>query len=146
MSSAAPLGPADIERFYDKTKGKVDFLQMYGMTEASPLVLCQTKRCNGGVKIGGSGLLLPNTKAKIVDIDDPSNSNLGINKTGELLIKGPQVMKGYRNNEESTKATIVDDGWLRTGDIGHCDDDGQFFITDRLKELIKVKTNKTILI
>lgn len=141
MSSAAPLGVADIERLHDKTRGKLNFLQMYGMTEASPLILCQSNRIKGGVKIGGSGLLLPDTKAKIVTVDDTENRNLGVHKSGELLIKGRQVMKGYHKNEEATRATIVDDGWLRTGDIGHYDEDGQFFITDRLKELIKVKSN-----
>lgn len=138
MSSAAPLGAADIERFHDKTRGNINFLQMYGLTEASPLILCQSKTLNGGIKIGGSGMLVPNTKAKIVDIDDPNNKNLGPNKSGELIISGPQIMKGYYKNVESTRATIVDDGWLRTGDIAHYDEDGQFYITDRLKELIKV--------
>lgn len=138
MSSAAPLGATDIERFYDKTKEKINFLQMYGMTEASPLILCQSNQINGGVKIGGSGLLLPNTNAKIVVSDDAENKNLGLNKSGELIISGPQIMKGYFKNDEATKEAIVDDGWLRTGDIGHYDEDGQFYITDRLKELIKV--------
>lgn len=138
MCSAAPLGGADIDRFHEKTGGNIDILQMYGLTEASPLILCQSKILSNGIKIGGSGMLLPNTKAKIVDVDDPHNKNLGTNKSGELIIKGPQIMKGYYKNEESTRSTIVDDGWLRTGDIAHYDDDGQFYITDRLKELIKV--------
>lgn len=93
MSSAAPLGAADIERFHEKSKGKVNFLQMYGMTEASPLILCQTDQLKGGVKIGGSGILLPNTKAKIVDANDSTNTCLESHKSGELLIKGPQVFR-----------------------------------------------------
>lgn len=92
MSSAAPLGAADIERFNEKSKGKVNILQMYGMTEASPLILCQTDKLKGGIKIGGSGMLLPNTKAKIVDVNDSTNTCLGPLKSGELIIKGPQVL------------------------------------------------------
>lgn len=92
ISSAAPLGIADIERFLDKTKGKTDFMQLYGMTEASPLVLSQTNNYKGGVKIGGSGILVPNTIAKIVDVNDPDDTGLGPLRSGELIIKGPQVL------------------------------------------------------
>lgn len=57
---------------------------------------------------------------------------------GEVHIRGPQIMQGYHNNAQATKETIDDEGWLKTGDIGYVDEEGQFFITDRLKELIKV--------
>nr|XP_022913350.1 4-coumarate--CoA ligase-like 7 [Onthophagus taurus] len=139
VCSAAPLGVADIEKFFVKTQGKVKFMQIYGMTECSPIILHQSPVLDKGRKVGASGLLVANTLAKIVQVDDPNDTNLGQFENGELLVKGPQVMKGYHNNPEATKATINENGWIRTGDIAYYDEDGQFYITDRLKELIKVK-------
>lgn len=81
----------------------------------------------------------PLTQAKIASIGDPTYRGVGPNVTGELLIRGPNIMKGYHNNEKETNEIIVEDGWLRTGDIGHYDENFNFYITDRLKELIKVK-------
>lgn len=72
-------------------------------------------------------------------MNDPDLKGLGPNEQGELLIRGPQVMLGYLNNKAATDEMIGDGGWLRTGDLAYYDDDGSFFITDRLKELIKVK-------
>merc|ERR1711997_1435875 len=80
--------------------------------------------------------LLPNTEAKIIDIE--SGEALGLNQQGELCIRGPQIMKGYLNNPKATEETIKD-GWLHSGDIAYYDDMDRFFIVDRLKELIKVK-------
>ena len=81
--------------------------------------------------------MLPSTECRIVDPD--TGEDLGVNEDGEIWIRGPQVMKGYLNNEQATTETIDQDGWLHTGDIGHIDDDGHFTIVDRLKELIKYK-------
>jgi len=137
-SGAAPLGSSDVERFNDKSKGKVTFIQMYGMTETSPITHGQTWRIENGLKIGGCGFPVPNTECKFVGLNDETFTPLPANENGELLVRGPQIMKGYLNNQEATANTITPDGWLRTGDIGHYDEDGHFFITDRLKELIKV--------
>ncbi|ONK72839.1 uncharacterized protein A4U43_C04F23790 [Asparagus officinalis] len=82
-------------------------------------------------------MLSPNTEAKIVDPD--TGAALTVNKTGELWIRGPYVMKGYFKNQEATKSTLLDDGWLRTGDLCYIDEDGFLFVVDRLKELIKYK-------
>ncbi|XP_017787261.1 PREDICTED: 4-coumarate--CoA ligase 1-like [Nicrophorus vespilloides] len=139
VSAAAPLGAADINRFQDRTSDRIHLLQIYGMTECAPLSHHQSFLLKDGIKIGGSGIALPNTHCKIVNVDDPDCIGLGPNTSGELLIKGPQVMKGYYNNDKANKDIFVGDGWLRTGDIAHYDEDGHFFITDRLKELIKVK-------
>ena len=103
------------------------------MTESSPVSHVQPSQ---GAVLGGCGHPVPNTIAKIVDIE--TGEALGAHEDGELLVAGPQVMKGYYRNENATESTIID-GWLHTGDIAKYDDDGQFFIVDRLKELIKVK-------
>ncbi|XP_045108231.1 4-coumarate--CoA ligase 4-like isoform X2 [Portunus trituberculatus] len=107
----------------------------FGMTETSPVthVTPKTK-----FVMGSTGVAIPNTLTKIVDLNTgqtlPPNGG-----EGELCVKGPQVMKGYFNNEEATRATIDLEGWLHTGDIAKMDGDRNVFIVDRLKELIKVK-------
>lgn len=93
----------------------------------------------GSKNYGSVGFPTPNTEAKIVRPDDSEFRGLGPNESGELLVRGPQVMLGYHNNEKATKETITPDGWLRTGDIAYYNDKKEFYITDRLKELIKVK-------
>jgi len=131
---AAPFGPALIEKFMEKVApNKVEFREGFGMTESSPLTHLQPGE---NAVLGGCGGPVPNTIAKIVDIE--TREALGPEQDGELLVSGPQVMKGYYRNESATKKTI-EDGWLFTGDIARYDASGQFTIVDRLKELIKVK-------
>uniref|UniRef100_A0A2M4BHT0 Luciferin 4-monooxygenase n=1 Tax=Anopheles marajoara TaxID=58244 RepID=A0A2M4BHT0_9DIPT len=135
FSGAAPMGTPDAERFTARAP-KVEFIQGYGLTETAPVVLMGAL---GGRNYASVGSPCPRTQAKIVDLNDPTNTALGPNCSGELLVRGPQVMKGYHNNRKATEEMIIEGGWLRTGDIAHYDDDLQFYITDRLKELIKVK-------
>merc|ERR1719361_1676024 len=103
------------------------------MTELSPVVL-MTKVSM--FKAGSCGVLLPNTEAKVVSLT--TGETLGPNETGELCFRGPQVMKGYLNNEKATIETIKS-GWLHSGDIATYDEINRIYIVDRLKELIKVK-------
>ena len=72
-------------------------------------------------------------------VDAVTSQPLGRNENGEIWIRGPQVMRGYLNNPDATAAAIDEEGWLHTGDIGYVDDEGFFYIVDRLKELIKYK-------
>jgi len=131
---AAPFGPALIEKFMEKVQpNKVEFREGFGMTESSPITHIQPGE---NAKLGACGGTVPNTIAKIVDIE--TREALGPNQDGELLVSGPQVMVGYYRNESATKKTVID-GWLLTGDIANYDESGQFTIVDRLKELIKVK-------
>ena len=132
VSAAAPLS-AELAIECGKRLG-CEVVQGYGMTELSPVShITPEGRC----KPGSVGIALPNTE---VDIVDPATeSSLGVDEDGEVWIRGPQVMKGYLNNEAATRNTIDDDGWLHTGDIGHVDADGHLFLVDRLKELIKYK-------
>jgi len=132
FSGAAPLG-ADLS---DAVAKRLDCLsvQGFGMTELSP-VSHTTPLARP--KSGSSGVALPNTHCRIVDVE--SGADLPAGREGELWIKGPQVMKGYLNNEKATTETLTPDGWLKTGDIAYIDDDGYMFIVDRLKELIKFK-------
>jgi acyl-CoA synthetase (AMP-forming)/AMP-acid ligase II len=106
----------------------------YGLTEVSPLshasLADSTKNAPGSV-----GYCLPNTECKIVDYT--TGVELGADLEGEIWVRGPQLMKGYAANHEATAEMINSEGWLRTGDIGHCDASGQLFVVDRLKELIK---------
>lgn len=131
---AAPFGPTLIENFMEKVNNdKLVFVEGFGMTEASPVTHMQPRE---GAVLGGCGFPVPNTMAKIVDIE--TDEALGPGETGELMVSGPQVMMGYYRNGKATRKTIVD-GWLKTGDIAKHEESGQFIIVDRLKELIKVK-------
>ncbi|XP_059089856.1 uncharacterized protein LOC131885733 [Tigriopus californicus] len=128
---AAPLGKALIDRFLKKAP-QVKIREGFGMTELSPV---GTITPNKSIVEGSCGLLMPNTEMKIVDLS--TGTNLPSGKRGELCIKGPQVMKGYLDNDKATAQTIKN-GWLHTGDIAYYDDQHYIYIVDRLKELIKV--------
>ena len=104
------------------------------MTEAGGCIIVPTDKADS---IGSCGEVTSRTQAKVVDIN--TGEALGPNQKGELCIYGPQVMKGYYNNEKATSETIDAEGWLHTGDIAVYNEDNQFFVVDRLKELIKVK-------
>ena len=132
FSGAAPLG-AELSNAVGERLNCVS-LQGYGMTELSPVSHVTPVTA---ARPGASGLAVPNTECRIVDIETGEDKPNG--EEGELWIRGPQVMKGYLNNPEATAETITPDGWLRTGDISIIDADGYMFIVDRLKELIKYK-------
>jgi acyl-CoA synthetase (AMP-forming)/AMP-acid ligase II len=132
LSGAAPLS-ADLAIECGQRLG-CEVVQGYGMTELSPVSHATP---DGKFKPGSVGVTVPNTEVNIVD--PATGSPLGIDQDGEVWIRGPQVMKGYLNNDAATKSTIDGDGWLHTGDIGHIDADGHLFVVDRLKELIKYK-------
>lgn len=107
------------------------------MTETSPGILTtRSSSCFEKSSIGSVGKPLPNTEVKIIAVDDVNGTPLGPNEMGELLVKGSQVMKGYFNRPEDKPFL---DGWLKTGDMMYYNEDGYLFITDRLKDLIKVK-------
>ena len=134
FSGAAPLGEELTRECM--TRLGCAIRQGYGMTETSP-VTHSSPGDPAKVKYGSVGVLAPNTECKIVDLE--SGEALGVGEKGEVCVRGPQIMKGYLNNPEATARTIDNDGWLHTGDIGYVDQDGQFFIVDRAKELIKYK-------
>jgi acyl-CoA synthetase (AMP-forming)/AMP-acid ligase II len=132
FSGAAPLS-AELALEAGARLG-CEVVQGYGMTELSPVSHLTGA---GQFKPGSVGKSAPNTESQFVD--PSTGESLGVNQDGELWVRGPQVMLGYLNNDAATKATIDDDGWLHTGDIGHVDEDGHYYIVDRLKELIKFK-------
>ncbi len=134
FSGAAPLGE-DIARAL-ATKLGCPVVQGYGMTEASPVTHLSPTR-NAPMKPGSAGRVVPNTEVRIVDV--VSGAEVEGGKEGELLIRGPQIMKGYLNRPEETAACLDREGWYHTGDVGYVDEDGYFFIVDRTKELIKYK-------
>jgi long-chain acyl-CoA synthetase len=134
FSGAAPLPPEPANRLQDKTGAKV--VQGYGMTETSPLTHSQPKD-PGLARLESVGLPVHNTEQKIVDIET-GERELPIGEDGELIVRGPQVMKGYwKAPEENARA--LRNGWLHTGDIGHVDAEGYTYIVDRKKEMIKYK-------
>lgn len=116
---------------------KVSIAQGFGMTELSPVMCIDPTAEYSDAKCKSVGCLLPNTLVRVVD---DKGRSLGVDEDGEILVRGPQVMVGYRYAAgELAAAACIEDGWFRTGDIGHFDKDGFYYITDRLKELIKYK-------
>lgn len=91
-----------------------------------------------GDKPGSIGKNVASSEMRLVD-PVTQNDIFSPSQTGELWVRGPHIMKGYLNNESATREMITEDGWLKTGDIGYYDEDFDFYLTDRMKELIKVK-------
>jgi acyl-CoA synthetase (AMP-forming)/AMP-acid ligase II len=133
FSGAAPLD-ADTAQAASARIG-CRLSQGYGLTETSPVSHIVSD--NEEAVPGSVGSTVPNTECKIADV--AAGTELGRNEDGEIWIRGPQVMRGYLNNAEATRSSIDADGFFHTGDIGHIDDHDQYFIVDRLKELIKYK-------
>jgi long-chain acyl-CoA synthetase len=132
LSGSAPL-PVEVQtKFIELTGGRL--IEGFGMTELSPV--SHANPLYGVSKKGSVGIPLSNTDAKIVDLETGADIPIGSDATGELWVRGPQVMKGYWERPEETAQTITADGWLRTGDIAKTDDDGYFYIVDRLKDMI----------
>ncbi|XP_037030650.1 4-coumarate--CoA ligase 1-like [Bradysia coprophila] len=130
---AAPLSK-EIEDEVYKRIGVLAIRQGFGMSEMTLSVLSQDQEhCSSG----SVGCLRPGMYGKVIDPD--TGKILGPNEHGELCFKGSAVMKGYIGNQQATQQTIDDDGWLHTGDIGYFDDNHEWFIVDRIKELIKYK-------
>ena len=132
-SGAAPLTRELVDTVYKRLK--VPIKQGYGLSETSPTTHTQPWHL-WDKTIGSVGTLLPNQTAKYMSAEE---KELPIGETGELWIKGPNIFKGYHNNPKGTRNALTDDGYFKTGDVGHQDKDGNFYITDRVKELIKYK-------
>jgi len=129
VSAAAPLPVELLQQFESMTGANI--LEGYGLTEASPATHSNPMH---GRRIPGSvGLPYPDTDVRIVDLE--TREDLPPGQEGEVLIRGPQVMKGYWNKPAETAEALVD-GWLVTGDIGRMDEDGYLYIVDRKKDMI----------
>ncbi|MGH7313688.1 MAG: AMP-binding protein [Candidatus Rokuibacteriota bacterium] len=128
-TNAAPLPPA-VKTAFDALVGREVLVEGYGLTETSPLTHANPI---GRAKAGSIGVPLPDTDARIVDIE--RGLDVAAGEAGELLVRGPQVMLGYWRRPAAT-AQVLPDGWLRTGDIARMDDEGYFSVVDRSKDVI----------
>lgn len=133
VSAAAPLS-SEVEQAVMAKLPHCQVKQAWGMSELSPI---GTMNSDYNTKSGSIGPLVSSTAAKIVDIE--TGRSLPSHQTGELLIHGPQVMLGYLDDPDKTLECLSPSRWLRTGDVAYYDEDGFFYITDRIKELIKVR-------
>jgi len=131
FSGSAPL-PIEVIKAFEEKSGAV-IVEGFGMTETSPVTHMNPFNPDKR-KVGSVGIPASDTWARIVSLDG-NMTDVPVNEPGELLIKGPQVMKGYYNNPKATAESLVD-GWLRTGDVARMDEDGYFYIVDRIKDMI----------
>ena len=137
ICAAAPLSENIQKILADRLKIKT-FRNGYGMTEIVGAGICPPPdKADHIMRKGSVGLLMPGVEARVVDVE--SGSDLGPNQDGEILFKADTLMKGYLGNPGATAATVDEEGWLHTGDVGKYDEEHLFYITDRLKELIKFK-------
>lgn len=127
-SASAPLSP-DVQQAFE-ARFQLPIIETMGLTETAAQIL--SNPLDKARKIGSPGIAFGND----IRIADDNQNEVARGMEGEVLVRGANVMKHYRNNEEATKASLTDTGWLRTGDLGRMDKDGYVFITGRLKELI----------
>jgi long-chain acyl-CoA synthetase len=131
FSGSAPL-PVEVIHDFEKATGAV-IVEGFGMTETTPVT--HVNPFHGGArKVGSIGVPISDTLCRIVDLED-GVKDMPIGERGELIVKGPQIMKGYRGMPEETANTLRD-GWCYTGDIATMDEDGYFYIVDRKKDMI----------
>jgi acyl-CoA synthetase (AMP-forming)/AMP-acid ligase II len=135
LSGGAPLDPG-VQSKAEAILGCA-IKQGYGMTEASPGVTMVPDNRPGDQVLGSVGVLVASTEARLVD--PVAQSDVPQGEVGELWVRGAQVMAGYVDNPAATHEAIVEDGWLRTGDLARVDSNGYWWVVDRLKELIKYK-------
>jgi len=130
ISGGAPL-PLEVRQLFEQRTG-ARICEGYGLTEASPIVTCNP--VDGEIRANSCGQAFPGTVIEIRDPDNPETI-LPIGTNGEVCVRGPQVMPGYWQRPEDSAKVFID-GALRTGDIGHLDEDGYLYLVDRLKDLI----------
>lgn len=135
ISGAAPLD-ASLGQMAAARLG-CTVLQGYGLTETSPVLSAPVRDPARG-RPASAGQILPDTEIRIVALDEGAEDPPA-GEDGEIWARGPQIMKGYLEDPDANAWIFPGDGWLRTGDIGHADDDGYLFVVDRLKELIKYR-------
>jgi long-chain acyl-CoA synthetase len=128
ISGSAPL-PLEVADHFERLTG-AKLVEGYGLTEASPVTHCTP--LHGVRKLGSVGLPFPGVEAKVVDEE---GKEVPMGEVGELVVKGPNIMKGYWNRPEETQKALKD-GWLFTGDMARMDQDGYFYIVDRKKDMI----------
>ena len=132
VSGASPF-PAESILDFEKIVGQGKVMEVYGMTETTPLITANPMR--GLKKVGSVGIPMVGTEVRLVD---PSTGEpVPMGQPGEIVVKGPQVFKGYHNKPEEN-ANSFRNGWFHTGDIAEMDEDGYFFIVDRLKDMVSV--------
>jgi len=132
FSGSAPL-PVEVIKEFERRTGAT-IVEGYGLTESCPVTHVNPYGKGSRRKVGSIGVPISDTLCRVVDLND-GTSDLPAGQAGELLIKGPQIMKGYLNRPDATADTLTD-GWLHTGDIAMMDEDGYFFIVDRKKDMI----------
>ena len=131
FSGSAPL-PVEVIHDFEKATGAV-IVEGFGMTETTPVTHINPF-AGGARKVGSVGIPIPDTLARIVDLEDEV-TDVPVGERGELIVKGPQLMLGYKGKPEETAKTLRD-GWIYTGDIATMDEDGYFYIVDRKKDMI----------
>ena len=133
ISGGAPLPVAVADRFREVTGG-AEVVEGYGLTETSPVAVANP--FNGVRKPGHIGIPVPDTECKIVSLDEPDRE-VAQGESGELCLRGPQVMLGYWNRPDES-ANAIRNGWFHTGDVAEMDEDGYFKIVDRLKDMVLI--------
>jgi len=134
VSGAAPIPQYLLEILLDKLPGVV--CEAYGLSECT-MICSMNPTSREGYRLGSVGLPLADTEIKIMDAET-GETEIPIGESGEVVLRGPQVMKGYWNKPEET-ANVLKDGWLYTGDVGKFDEDGYLFIVDRKKDMLIYK-------
>ena len=132
ISGGAPL-PAEVKAKFEAATG-ARVIEGYGLSESSGVVACNPYAADG--KLGSIGQPIPATHVRLVDKEDPTRPPPD-GEPGEIVVRGPQIMKGYWNRPDADAEVFVD-GWLRTGDVGQIDEDGFIRVVDRLKDMIAV--------